>query len=48
MFDLVGQASKYPGDFLAFLVKCLVFRVNFKFKHSNKNERGGEITLPTP
>ena len=30
--DLVSQASKYPGDFLAFgLVKCLVFRVDFKF-----------------
>ena len=42
VFDLVSQASQYPGDFLAFLVKCLVLGVDFKFKHSNKSERGAE------
>ena len=43
MFDLVGQASQYPGDFLAFLVKCLVLGVDFNFKHDNKSEKGGEL-----
>ena len=42
MFDLVGQASQYPGDFLAFLVKCLVVGVKFNSEHSNKSERGAE------
>jgi hypothetical protein len=31
VFDLVGQASQYPGDFLAFLVKGLVICFEFKF-----------------
>ena len=43
VFDLVGQASQYPGDFLAFLVKCLVLGVDFNFKHDNKSEKGGEL-----
>ena len=43
VFDLVGQASQYPGDFLAFLVKCLVLGVDFNFKHDSKNEKGGEL-----
>ncbi len=31
VLQAISQASKYPGDFLAFLVKCLVIGFEFKF-----------------